>query len=243
MKIAAAVLWFGGYAPFQLARRVRGNRDLRHAFLARYRRDEATCALEQEIAELEQSLARAAKIVDAAMKTGDVTAVLSQFSVSFKDLVMGEALGEGSFGTVVRGTFRGRPVAIKTMRSTNVSKSTVERFRFEALMMAPLNHPHINRMLGVCFEDGPDKLCLVLELCARGALDELLKSNDTGSVHQGGLTWAAPLHRIACEIASAMRYLHHELPGEAVLHRQCVFRCCYNSKVFSPLKSFRLPVG
>ena len=82
--------------------------------------------------------------------------------------------------------------------------------------MASLNHPNVVRLLGVCFEDGADKLCIVLEFCARGSLDTMLVP---AASEKGGEPWNPVMLVIALGIARCFKYLHHEQAGEAVLHR------------------------
>lgn len=50
--------------------------------------------------------------------------------VDFNDLEEGEVLGEGTFGTVMSGTYRGRDVAIKKARGAIGSTSIMEAFRW-----------------------------------------------------------------------------------------------------------------
>ena len=45
-------------------------------------------------------------------------------------------------------------------------------------------------MLGACWEDGPDKLCLVLELCGGGSLCEFLDIDERGLDGVG--SWESP---------------------------------------------------
>lgn len=49
--------------------------------------------------------------------------------VRFADLEEGAALGEGTFGTVMAGTYRGRDVAIKKARGALGSAPIMEAFR------------------------------------------------------------------------------------------------------------------
>ena len=77
--------------------------------------------------------------------------------------------------------------------------------------MAPLHHANLVRMVGACWTDGPDKLCLVLEYMPRGSFDRLL-----GDPALAG-TWSNPRHGIMLGVALGMRYLH-TLP-KPVLHR------------------------
>ena len=77
--------------------------------------------------------------------------------------------------------------------------------------MAPLRHPNCVELIGGCWEDGPDKLCIVLEFCSLGSVVDLLKDGDN--------TWYKPYHSIATDIASAFCYLHHYQPGNPLIHR------------------------
>ena len=107
---------------------------------------------------------------------------------------------------------RKRNVAIKTVRATKVTEVTIKEFMKELQIMAPLRHPNLVTLFGGCWDDGPDKLCLVLEFCARGSISDLFvdKSN----------TWAEPYHRVVLGIALCFRYLHHEqADGKALIHR------------------------
>ena len=56
----------------------------------------------------------------------------SCFAILFSDLVLGDTLGEGSFGTVVKGVLRGNiSVAVKTLRVTKLSSEVLDKFKQE----------------------------------------------------------------------------------------------------------------
>ena len=83
--------------------------------------------------------------------------------------------------------------------------------------MAPLRHANLVNLFGGCWDAGPDKLCIVLELCARGTLKELLVATEA---HKLVHDWSHPFYKITSGIASCFRYFHHEQPsGEALIHR------------------------
>ena len=122
-----------------------------------------------------------------------------------------------SFGIVWKGVFRLNPVAIKTCRITKVTARVVCEFMGELKLMAPLSHENLVILVGGCWSDGPDKLCLVLEFCGRGTLRDLLEATAT---HKLKHDWGHPFYQITMGIASCFRYFHHEQPsGEALLHR------------------------
>ena len=78
--------------------------------------------------------------------------------------------------------------------------------------MAPLSHPNLVGLMGACWKDGPDRLCLVLEFCSHGTLNDLLKDK------RGGYTWADPFWELLVGVAECMKYLHHSF-AEPVIHR------------------------
>ena len=110
-----------------------------------------------------------------------------------------------------KATFRGeREVAVKTMRVAKITQYELSRFKSELIIMAPLHHPNLVRLWGGVWNEGADKLCIVLEFCANGSLKSFLKE-DTG-------TWAGLRHGLAVGTARGLAYLHHELT-EPLIHR------------------------
>ena len=77
--------------------------------------------------------------------------------------------------------------------------------------MAPLKHPNLVHLHGAVWNEGPDKLCLVLEYVSGGSLKEVLTPRGPG-------TWASTHFGFAHGVAKCIRYLHHEL-REPVMHR------------------------
>ena len=152
---------------------------------------------------------RAQTILDRNLKEGG--AVLEAYKIRHNELIMEDKLGEGSFGTVYHGTYRGNECAVKTVRATKVTDEMVQAFIGEITLMAPLRHPNLVGLIGGCWTDGPDKLCIVLEYCAKGTLG--------GMVKDPGNTWDEHYYDIALGVAQCFQYLHHEQPGEPLIHR------------------------
>uniref|UniRef100_A0A6A7G0H4 Tyrosine-protein kinase n=2 Tax=Hirondellea gigas TaxID=1518452 RepID=A0A6A7G0H4_9CRUS len=96
--------------------------------------------------------------------------------IEMNSLSVGETLGTGEFGAVLRGVWVSPagdqiPVAVKTLHNTSDSNNK-NLFLQEAKLMMNLNHPYIVKLLGVCH--GPP-VAMVQELASMGALlDHLL---------------------------------------------------------------------
>ena len=110
-----------------------------------------------------------------------------------------------------KATLRGEnEVAIKTMRVSKVNQIELGKFKSELIIMAPLHHPNIVRLWGGVWNEGADKLCIVLEFCANGSLKTFL-AEDAG-------TWTGTRHGLAVGTAKGLAYLHHGLT-EPLIHR------------------------
>ena len=77
--------------------------------------------------------------------------------------------------------------------------------------MCPLHHTNVVRLYGGCWNEGADKLCIVLELCTMGSLTTYLK--------QRTFTWEDLGYGLAVGTAKGLRYLHHEQVADPLIHR------------------------
>ena len=101
-------------------------------------------------------------------------------------------------------------VAVKTMRVSKSTQPELSKFKSEVIIMAPLHHPHLVRLWGGVWNEGADKLCIVLELCPHGSFNTYLKKVEG--------TWEDLHHGLALGTAKCLSYLHHEL-AEPLIHR------------------------
>lgn len=93
-------------------------------------------------------------------------------NIAGKDLKRIKSLGEGSFGVVYQGTYRGKPVAIKQL--SGISSSAVgDFFREASLMLSIPAHKNVVQMIGMCQEQ--NSFSLVMELVDGGSLVTMLE--------------------------------------------------------------------
>ncbi|XP_021358112.1 leucine-rich repeat serine/threonine-protein kinase 2-like [Mizuhopecten yessoensis] len=104
-------------------------------------------------------------------------------------------LGDGGYGAVYKGVYKGQPAAIKAFNVIGaVHPHKIQRQ--EATVLRCLNHPSIVSLLGVSFQPR----VIVLELAPKGSLGNVLKS--------GRPLDRIMQHRIALQVAEGLVYLH-----------------------------------
>ena len=109
-------------------------------------------------------------------------------------------LGTGAFGEVYRGKYKGRAVAIKlyTAKENTKVEEGFKELRAESKVLQQLHHPSLVCMVGVTVHP---MMSLVLEEAPEGSLQApLLREQRPFS--------RIVLHRIAIQVASALRFLH-----------------------------------
>ncbi|XP_030851826.1 tyrosine-protein kinase SYK isoform X2 [Strongylocentrotus purpuratus] len=131
-------------------------------------------------------------------------------------LNLGDQIGKGNFGSVLKGTCMANgqliPVAVKTLKADfGIPNSEPEIVR-EAELMAGLDHPHIVRMIGICHAA---EMMLVLELAELGPLHKYLKKHQEMSTRN--------VLELMYQVAQGMCYLesrqfvHRDLAARNVL--------------------------
>ena len=86
-----------------------------------------------------------------------------------------KVLGQGGFGKVVLGLYRGHEVAVKQMR-TDVDDDQMEEnlnhFKQECLFMKELKHENIVMLIGAVWSE--DLICCIMEYVNGGSLKDIL---------------------------------------------------------------------
>ena len=136
------------------------------------------------------------------------TFVIDPAEISFKE---GKVLGQGGFGTVQLGHFRGLPVAVKTLllRDGVKKAALVEEFRSEVAMLAKVSHhPKLCLFLGASVTE---PLTVVSELMTGSVRNVLDKPRPEAAKL---LSWPRRVGMLL-DAALGMAFLH----GMAVVHR------------------------
>ena len=128
--------------------------------------------------------------------------------VKSSSLRLGELLGTGGFGIVLRASMAGHPtdVAAKILEPSSFRDVVAEkRIRREVAVGVQLSHPNVITTHGVCLTDSG--LVIILELCEGGSVADLLfgPHANPDDVSDGELA------RIAVESARGLAYLHSQL--------------------------------
>lgn len=126
-----------------------------------------------------------------------------------------QKLGEGGFGSVYKGVLKdtGETVAVK--RISAASKQGCKEYLSEVAIIDHLKHRCLVPLLGWCHEKS-DELLLVYKFMHNGSLDKYLFRSSRGA-DWPTLEWKVR-YRIACDLASALMYLHDEFE-QRVVHR------------------------
>lgn len=131
--------------------------------------------------------------------------------IPFNELKLSnETLGSGSFGTVFKGYWRGRSVAVKQFRT----REEIDSFLVEVKQLSCVRHPNIVTLFGASVQlgHGSDTAYLVMEYAEGGSLNHLLhecKQQQYDLRH--ACTWAL-------QTARGVTYLH-EMRPKPIMHR------------------------
>ncbi|GAT99211.1 hypothetical protein CL6EHI_001630 [Entamoeba histolytica] len=116
-------------------------------------------------------------------------------------------IGEGSFGVVYVGEFRGNKVAIKKMKQVEENEDKKKEFEKEVAMLDKFRNEYIIQFYGAVFI--PNKICMVTEYAKYGSIQDIMNKRK--------ITEISKKIRIKFMIdgAKGISYLH----SNGILHR------------------------
>ncbi|KAH3744246.1 protein serine/threonine kinase [Pelomyxa schiedti] len=94
--------------------------------------------------------------------------------LDYDELTIGTEIGEGTYGVVFVGFWRGQEVAIKILKE-QVGTKTADMFSKEVSVLETIRCPQIVNFLGAVHT--PGKLCMVFEYLKLGSVRECMKSH------------------------------------------------------------------
>mmetsp|Transcript_16269 Transcript_16269/g.63418 ORF Transcript_16269/g.63418 Transcript_16269/m.63418 type:complete len:730 (+) Transcript_16269:107-2296(+) len=117
-------------------------------------------------------------------------------------------VGEGAYGTVLKGLCRGKDVAVKIFFKKKLDQGALAAFDHEVGIVSSKHHPNIVQFLGICHMG--DRMMLVTDYMPRGNLHDMLTDH---SVEMSGFLRM----QMARDVVLGMNWLHSSVPQ--VLHR------------------------
>ncbi|ELP90348.1 protein kinase domain containing protein, partial [Entamoeba invadens IP1] len=123
------------------------------------------------------------------------------------ELIEEKKLGEGSFGVVYKGKFRGNEVAIKKMKEFGNDETKVNEIEKEVSMLDKFRSDYIVYFYGAVFV--PNKICMVTEFAQFGSLQDLMKHKTSNEIDMKLRV------KICLDAAKGILYLHEN----GILHR------------------------
>ena len=124
------------------------------------------------------------------------------------DINLGETLGSGNFGEVLRGDWKGTTVALKL-----VQEEDVETFTNELRILFENRHPSVLNFFGIFSKnEETNKIYMVTEFMEKGDLRSLLIEDIEIGINE--------LVNMSTQAASGMEYLH----SRSIIHRDLACR-------------------
>ena len=128
--------------------------------------------------------------------------------LDFDELDCSTKLGEGSFGIVFLGNYRGSKVAIKKLKGVSDDEKQMAEFYKETAMLDKFRCRYIINYFGACFI--PNKICMVTEYAQWGSVNDLMRKQPKKEDIEDKVRV-----KILLDAARGIHYLHNN----AILHR------------------------
>eukprot|EP01122_Echinamoeba_exundans_P009502 TRINITY_DN3388_c0_g2_i1.p1 TRINITY_DN3388_c0_g2~~TRINITY_DN3388_c0_g2_i1.p1 ORF type:complete len:1268 (+),score=125.86 TRINITY_DN3388_c0_g2_i1:130-3933(+) len=133
------------------------------------------------------------------------------FNIKPSDLSVSKKLGEGSYGVVYLGTYKGKQVAVKRLAVAMFANAVADFLAEAMLIMSVKIHPNVIQTFGMCQERS--NLSLVMEYLPGGSLLDLVE-NESVTITE------TEIWKFARGIASGME----SLASQQIVHRDLACR-------------------
>uniref|UniRef100_M0ZTM4 non-specific serine/threonine protein kinase n=1 Tax=Solanum tuberosum TaxID=4113 RepID=M0ZTM4_SOLTU len=128
--------------------------------------------------------------------------------IRWEDISLSEEIGQGAFGVVYHGIWKGSDVAVKVFFGNQRGETTLLDYKKEIDIMKRLRHPNVLLFMGAV--SSQEKLAIITEYMPRGSLFKVLHRNNPPLDLKRRL-------RMALDVARGMCYLHRRNPP--IVHR------------------------
>jgi len=127
------------------------------------------------------------------------------------EIQMGTRLALGASGEVLKGTWKGREIALKRMAfgQSQMTEKFMDDFLYEIKIMSTLDHQNVLKFLGASITQ-TGEVFLVTEFMEHGSVKDVLANTE------GKIDWKLKI-RLAVDAARGMQYLHSCHPP--IIHR------------------------
>ncbi|ELP83460.1 serine-threonine protein kinase, putative [Entamoeba invadens IP1] len=129
---------------------------------------------------------------------------MNSVKLDYEEFVKDRVIGEGSFGVIFLGKYRGNVVAIKKTKNFSWPEDVLENFRKEVVMMNKTRCPYIVNFVGCV--DTPDQYAIVTEYAPYGSLKDVYESPKFTDILAT---------KCLTDVANGMVFLHSSL----IIHR------------------------
>ncbi|XP_031565299.1 tyrosine-protein kinase CSK-like [Actinia tenebrosa] len=134
------------------------------------------------------------------------------WAINRKDLTLMESIGKGEFGDVLLGEYKGKKVAIKSLKDDD---RAAQQFLAEASVMTSLHHPNLVQLLGVSLDGSP--VYIVTEYCGKGSLIDYLRSRGRTVIGQKDLVGFGRDVAAGLEYLESKNLVHRDVAARNVL--------------------------
>ena len=135
------------------------------------------------------------------------------WNVQRREVILQGKLGQGAWGCVCKGVFRGQLVAVKCAHENILHANTVDQLKREIRIMAHTQHPNLVRLIAAVVDEGVERqtespllLLELLDIDARSAYQKKVVN-----IRKSALL------SIFQDVAYALHYLHEH--QEPIIHR------------------------